>query len=64
MVAVAARKQPNAQEFATKYDLKKSYGSYKELAEDEEVDVAYIGVICPQHFRVVKMMLNAGKKIW
>lgn len=57
---MAARDQKRAQEFADKHAIRHAHGSYQELADNKEVDVAYVGVICPMHFDVVKMMLNAG----
>lgn len=36
-VAVAARDQKRAQEFATKHEIPKAFGSYVELAECEDV---------------------------
>lgn len=59
-MAVAARDLPRAQEFAATHKIAKAYGSYEELAKDPNVEIAYIGVIAPQHLEVVKTMLNAG----
>lgn len=42
LVAVASRSKENADEFAEKFNAKKAYGSYKELAKDAEVDAVYI----------------------
>ena len=40
--AVASRNQENANEFSEKYNAKKAYCSYSELAKDENVDAVYI----------------------
>ena len=42
LVAVASRSQENADEFAKKYNSKKAYNSYLDLAKDAEVDAVYI----------------------
>lgn len=42
LVAVASRSQENADEFARKYNSKKAYNSYLDLAKDAEVDAVYI----------------------
>ncbi|MCL7754389.1 Gfo/Idh/MocA family oxidoreductase [Polaribacter sp. Z022] len=42
LVAVASRSKENADEFAVKFNSKKAYGSYDELAKDAEVDAVYI----------------------
>ncbi|XP_006826073.1 trans-1,2-dihydrobenzene-1,2-diol dehydrogenase-like [Saccoglossus kowalevskii] len=63
IVAVAARSLDRAKEFAERFSISKGYGSYEELANDEEIDVVYIGVINTQHVGLSKMMLNCGKSI-
>jgi predicted dehydrogenase len=42
LVAVASRSQEKANEFADKFNAKKAYSSYDELAKDKEVDAVYI----------------------
>lgn len=37
VVAVAARKLEDAQEFAKKHSISKAYGSYEELARDRDI---------------------------
>ena len=39
MVAVAARKLADAEEFAAKHGIKKAYGHYEDLAKDADIDV-------------------------
>lgn len=63
IVAVAARNLMKAAEFCSQHNIPKSYGSYEELANDQEVDVVYIGSINPQHLPLAKLFLNAGKHI-
>lgn len=63
VVAVAARDQSRAKEFAQKFDIPNAYGSYLELAEDPNVEIAYIGTLNPQHFEVAQLMLEHGKHV-
>lgn len=42
LVAVASRNQQNANDFAQKFNAKKAYNSYQDLAKDDEVDAVYI----------------------
>ena len=39
MIAVAARSLDKAEEFIKKHEIERAYGSYEELAKDEEVQV-------------------------
>lgn len=39
--AVASRQLERAQEFASRRDFRKAYGSYEALADDPEVDLIY-----------------------
>lgn len=63
VVAVAARKLGDAQEFAKMFDVSTAHCGYESLAQDPNVDVVYIGVIHPFHNDLVKMMLNNGKHV-
>mgnify|MGYP000433146297 CR=1 FL=1 len=42
LVAVASRNQQNADDFAQKFNAKKAYNSYLDLAKDNQVDAVYI----------------------
>ncbi|TMM31915.1 Gfo/Idh/MocA family oxidoreductase [Polaribacter aestuariivivens] len=63
LVAVASRSQENANEFASKFNAKKAYNSYKDLAKDSEIDAIYIAtphsfhaahaILCMQHKKAV-----------
>ena len=63
LFAVASRSQQNADKFAAKYNVKKAYNSYEELAKDAEVDAVYIAtphsfhkkhaILCLQHKKAV-----------
>jgi len=63
VVGVAARDERKATEFAKLHNVARIYSSYKKLAEDAEVEIAYIGVISPAHEELVHLMLDAGKAV-
>ncbi|HBY71013.1 MAG TPA: dehydrogenase [Lachnospiraceae bacterium] len=49
LAAVASRNLTRAEEFAERFQIKKAYGSYEELAEDPEIDVVYIATPHTEH---------------
>ena len=63
LTAVASRSVEKAQEFAEKYHIPKSYGSYEELACDPDVDVVYIGTPHNFHLENIRMCAEHGKHI-
>ncbi|XP_046558506.1 trans-1,2-dihydrobenzene-1,2-diol dehydrogenase-like [Haliotis rubra] len=63
VVAVAARSADRAKEFADKFGIKSSYGSYEELVKDPDVDIVYIGAIHPEHYKQCLLCLGAGKHV-
>ena len=42
LYAVGSRDLHRSEQFAHEFGFQKSYGSYKELAEDKDVDIIYI----------------------
>ena len=63
VVAIAARDQGRAQDFAHEQGLALAYGSYQALAESPEVDAVYVAVIHPGHAALIRQMLLAGKHV-
>ena len=63
VVAVGARDKTAAEKFASQHSIPKAYGSYQEVAEDPNVNIAYIGAVHTAHYRLTKMMLEAGKHV-
>ncbi|CAL1546233.1 unnamed protein product [Lymnaea stagnalis] len=63
IVAVAARDKGRAEEFATRFEVGQSYGSYEELAQNPNIDVVYIGTIHTQHVENSLLFINAGKNV-
>jgi predicted dehydrogenase len=63
LYAVASRSQEKANDFATLYHAKKSYDSYKKLAEDPDVDVVYIATPHVFHYENALICLRNGKHV-
>jgi len=63
VIAVAAQNLERAQGFAKDLNIPKAYGSYQSLAEDDEVDIVYVGNLNTQHLEVAKLMLSHGKHV-
>lgn len=63
LYAVAARDDKKAKEFCETYEAVKWYGSYKELLEDEQVDLIYIATPHGLHYEHIKMCLENGKNV-
>lgn len=61
--AVGSRTQKKAEQFASKYGIKKAYGSYAELVSDPKVDLVYVATPHSEHFENVKLALSAGKHV-
>ena len=63
LYAVASRNKEKAEEFAAKFGVLKAYGSYEELAADEQVDLVYVATPMSKHYENVKMLLNYGRNV-
>lgn len=59
----AARDVQKAKQFAEEHGISKAAASYKELVEDPEVDIVYIGTITPLHKEQTLMAIAAGKHV-
>lgn len=62
-VVIGASKLSKAQKVADELEIKKAYGSYKEVYEDPEVDVIYIATINDQHFPQIMEALSHQKHV-
>ncbi|MBE5966617.1 MAG: Gfo/Idh/MocA family oxidoreductase [Lachnospiraceae bacterium] len=49
LTAIASRDLTRAEEFAERFQIKKAYGSYEELARDPAIDVVYIATPHTEH---------------
>jgi predicted dehydrogenase len=63
LAAVAARSGDRAAEFAARFGIPKSYGSYEELLADDEIDVVYISTPHPLHAPWSIKAAEAGKHV-
>lgn len=60
-LVVGSRSQEKAVAFASKWGIAKAHGSYRELIDDPDVDLVYVGTPHSHHFDVTKEALLAGK---
>ncbi len=63
LYAVASRSLESAREFAARNEMSRAFGSYRELYDDKNVDIVYIGTPHNYHYQNVKDALNAGKNV-
>ena len=61
--AVASRDLARAQQFAKDNGFQKAYGSYRELAEDPEVDLIYVATPHSEHYSNILLCLERGKNL-
>ena len=53
----------SAQDFATKHNIPKAYGSYHELMQDKDVQLVYIGARNIYHYSAAKLAIESGKAV-
>jgi predicted dehydrogenase len=63
LYAVAARSEDRAIAFKNQYSAQVAYGSYQELAQDNNVDVVYVATIHPFHRDLVELFVRHGKHV-
>ena len=63
LTAVASRAQERADDFAAEYNLPKAYGSYEDLAADDEIDVVYIATPHSEHYDNTMLCLENNKAV-
>jgi len=63
LYAVAARDADRAAAFAARFGARQSYGAYRSLVEDPEVDIVYVATPHPFHAEQAMLALNAGKHV-
>jgi len=63
LYAVGSRDKSRAEKFANDHGFKKFYGSYEELAGDEEIDVIYIASPHSEHFEHTMLCLKNRKAV-
>jgi predicted dehydrogenase len=63
LYAVGSRDMGRAKTFAEKHGFEKTYGSYRELAEDPNVDIIYVATPHPQHEEAAILCIENGKAV-
>jgi len=63
LYAIASRNEKTADEFAEKYHIEKSFGSYEELAKNPDVDIVYVATPHNLHCDNTLMCLDHGKHV-
>lgn len=63
IVAVAGRNFENAKRFGELHGISNVYATYEELAQDADVEVAYVGNLHPDHYATVNMLLEHDKHV-
>lgn len=63
LYAVCSRSLDKAQEFAAKYGVNKAYGSYEEMAADENIDLVYIATPHSHHYEHARLCLENGRGV-
>ena len=63
LYAVGSRSEAKAKSFAEEFGFEKAYGSYRELAEDKNIDVVYIATPMSSHFADVMLCIENGKNV-
>lgn len=63
LLATGSRDLQKAQDFAETYGIERSYGSYRELMEDPDVQLIYIATLHNNHVELAIDCLNHGKGV-
>ncbi|ART67766.1 oxidoreductase [Mycobacterium dioxanotrophicus] len=63
VLAVASRSADRASAFADKYGIERSYGSYREILADADVDVLYVATPHTHHLAIGLAAAEAGKAL-
>ena len=61
--SVASRDSDRARDFASRFNSRKYYGSYEELADDPDIDVIYVATPHTFHHEQTMMCLSKGKAV-
>ena len=63
LYAVGSRSYEKAQAYAAEFGIRKAYGSYEELAADQNIDLIYIATPHSHHFEHMKLCMEHGKNV-
>lgn len=61
--AVGSRSLEKAEGFAKEHGFQKAYGSYEELAADEEIELVYIATPHSEHYENARLCILHGKPV-
>lgn len=61
--AVASRTMEKAKDFAAKFQVEKSFGTYEEMLADEKVDLVYVATPHSEHYENMKLCIRYGKPV-
>ena len=64
IVAVASRKIETAEEYAAKFNLKYAFSDEQALVNHPDVDLVAVLAPAPEHYRLVKIAIEAGKDVY
>ncbi|MFD9595301.1 Gfo/Idh/MocA family protein [Kitasatospora sp. NPDC059973] len=63
VAAVASRDAGTARAFAARHAIPRAHGSWRDLADDPDVDVVYVATPHGYHHQAVEMLLDAGRPV-
>lgn len=63
LVAVASRDADRSARFAARHGIPRAHGSYRDLIDDDQVDVIYISTPHPMHHGLALAAIEAGKAV-
>jgi predicted dehydrogenase len=63
VLAVGSRSEEAAKRFAERYDIPRAYGSWAELAADDDIDVVYVATPHSAHREAAGLCLEAGRAV-
>ncbi|CAL8069713.1 unnamed protein product [Orchesella dallaii] len=62
-LGIASRDSQRAKSFAEECGIQKSFESYRQLAEDPEIDIVYIGTVNSEHYSQAKLAMEHSKHV-
>lgn len=63
VICVGGRNFHNAKEFAVRHSIPLAYDNYEAIAQNKDVEIAYIAALNPAHYELVVLMLEHGKHV-
>lgn len=63
LYAVSSKSDDKLNKFKNKYGFKKTYNSYEELVQDNEIDLVYISTLIKDHYKHIKLCLENNKNV-